>query len=299
MELSYFNIQKFCIHDGPGIRTTVFLKGCPLKCRWCHNPEARLAEPQLMFFKERCTSCGRCVGFCDARKIDESGRLFFDRSLCTLCGKCVEKCFNFANEIVGKTASCDEILAEVLKDKHFYDSSGGGMTISGGEPSAQPAAVLELIEKAKEKGINSAIETCGSGSVDFYKKANELGSIFLYDIKGIDPEKHLQNTGVTTDRIHKNLKYLLESNAKVIIRMPLIPTMNDSDDDLELLKEFLSNIKDKILYAEIMPYHNLGVEKSRRLGKTQIDDIPNGKPFAKQWQEILSKSGAIVKISGE
>lgn len=299
MDLSYFNIQKFCIHDGPGIRSTVFLKGCPLKCKWCHNPESQAVKPELLFFKDRCTSCGRCIGFCDARKMSVSGELVFDRSRCTLCGKCVERCFNFVNEIVGKTASTDDILAEVAKDKHFYENSGGGMTVSGGEPSAQPKAVLELIEKAKASGINSAIETCGSGNIEFYQKANELGSIFLFDIKGIDPKKHLENTGVSTERIHKNLEYLLENNAKVIIRMPIIPTMNDSDNDLELLKNFLASIKEKIMYAEIMPYHNLGVEKSRRLGKEQEDNIPNGNPFAKQWQEILLKSGAVVKISGE
>jgi len=299
MNLSYFNIQKFCIHDGPGIRTTVFLKGCPLKCKWCHNPESQETGPELLFIKDRCTSCGRCLGFCAARKMSPSGEIIYDRSRCVLCGNCIQRCFNFANEIVGKTASVDESLAEVVKDKHFYESSGGGMTVSGGEPSAQPDAVLELIRKAKENGVDSAIETCGSGSHEFYKQANELDCIFLFDIKGIDSKKHLENTGVPTDKIHKNLEYLLENNAKVIIRIPLIPTMNDSEMDLELLKEFLYNIKDKIMYAEIMPYHNLGVEKSRRLGKSQKDDIPNGKPFAKKWQEILSKSGATVKVSGE
>ena len=182
MTLSYFNIQKFCIHDGPGIRTTVFLKGCPLRCTWCHNPESQKTKPELLFWANKCTACGRCVGLCDARSISTEGKLVLNRRNCTACGKCVEKCFHFANALRGQTGSVEEILREVAKDKPFYDTSGGGLTISGGEPSAQPEAVLALIEQAKDRGIGSAIETCGFGSTDFYRRCAELGVLFLFDI---------------------------------------------------------------------------------------------------------------------
>ncbi len=298
MTLSYFNIQKFCIHDGPGIRTSVFLKGCPLRCSWCHNPESQKSKPQLLFSESKCTACGRCIGLCDARSISPEGKLIFDRSRCTACGKCVDKCFNFANSLRGQTGEVDDILHEVVKDKPFYDTSGGGMTVSGGEPSAQPEAVIELIEKAKDEGVSSAIETCGFGPAEFYRRCAELGVLFLYDIKGIDPEKHKKNTGVDTKVIHENLDMLIGMNARIIIRMPLIPGHNDTDEDLRLLAAFLREKANGIDHAEIMPYHNLGNEKRRNLGMEADDSIPDGKGFTNRWLAFLGESGVEVKVSG-
>lgn len=298
MTLSYFNIQKFCIHDGPGIRTTVFLKGCPLKCKWCHNPESQKVAPELLFSESKCTACGRCIGLCDARTITSDGKLIYDREKCAVCGKCTKKCFNYANDVKGQTGEVDDILHEVAKDKPFYKTSGGGMTVSGGEPSAQPSAVIELIEKAKEMEISSAIETCGSGSEAFYRRMAELDVLFLFDIKGIDPEKHFENTGFEASRIHKNLDMLIEMGARIIIRMPLIPYVNDTDNDLRLLCEFLRERRDGIEYAEIMPYHRLGVEKRRNLGMDADDSIPDGKAFTNRWVSFLEDSGVTIKVSG-
>lgn len=299
MNLSYFNIQKFCIHDGPGIRSTVFLKGCPLDCIWCHNPESKNVAPEIMFTARKCTSCGRCLEFCPARTITSEGELIYDRSKCELCGKCTQKCFNNANSMCGKTESIEEIFAQVKKDKPFYETSGGGMTVSGGEPAMQAEAVLELIKMAKAEGITSAMETCGFGDSSFFRRAAELGVLFLFDIKGVDREKHKVNTGVYPDVIHKNLDMLLDMGAKVVIRLPMIPGKNDSDEDLELLVKFLSERKDKVDHADIMPYHEMGRDKITSLGKEAYDPIPAGKPFADGWREKLKASGVEIKVSGE
>lgn len=299
MKLNYFNIQKFCLHDGPGIRTTVFLKGCPIRCLWCHNPESQRIERELMFAASKCTSCGLCVGYCDARHIDpETHRLVYEREKCTVCGKCAEVCPHRVNSVRGKTDDTDAILAEVMKDIHYYETSGGGMTVSGGEPAMQPDGVLELIEKAKSKGVVTAIETCGVGSREFYTRAADMDCIFLFDLKGIDDEKHKANTGVGVEKIHANLDYLLERGARVIARIPLIPAYNDSAKDLELMRDFLAARADKLDHAEIMPYHALGVEKRRNLGREADDSIPEGRKFAEKWRETLAQSGVEVLISG-
>ncbi len=298
MTLSYFNIQRFCLHDGDGIRTTVFLKGCPLNCVWCHNPESKNSEKELLFNLDKCTLCGRCLDVCRARKFSDDNKMIFNRRQCSACGKCVEKCFSSANNLCGRTDTLENILKEIKKDKSFYETSGGGMTVSGGEPAIQAEEVLELIRMAKDEGISATIETCGFGDSGFFCNAAELDAVFLYDIKGIDREKHKENTGVYPDIIHKNLDMLLDMGARVIIRLPLIPPKNDSSADLALLCEFLSERKNLIEYAEIMPYHELGRDKTISLGGA-YDPLPSGKPFAKEWQKTLSSSGVEIKISGK
>ncbi len=299
MILHYFNIQKFCLHDGPGIRTNVFLKGCPLRCLWCHNPESQNPYPELLFAAKKCTGCGRCLGLCEARSMDaETGRIRYDRTKCTVCGRCEAVCPHYVNTRKGQSAEVDEILRQVAQDIPFYNTSGGGMTVSGGEPAAQPEGVLELIEKAGGLGIRSAMETCGIGTADFYRRAAELGCLFLYDIKGIDPEKHKRNTGVGVEKIHANLDALTARGASVVIRMPLVPGYNDSEEDLRLLADFLRARKGGYDYAEIMPYHDLGVEKLRSLGREADGSIPGGRAFAARWKEALDASGAEIRISG-
>ena len=299
MELTYFNIQKFCIHDGPGIRTAVFLKGCPLDCLWCHNPESKSCVPEIMFYKHKCSSCGRCLEFCPARTITDKGELIYDRSKCELCGKCTEKCYNTANSLCGKTDDLDFILKEVKKDVPFYKTSGGGMTVSGGEPAMQSKAVIELVRMAKEEGIESVIETSGFGEREFFMSLHELGATFFFDIKGIDREKHKINTGVYTDVIHKNLDALIAVGAKIVLRLPMIPGKNDSEEDLVLLRDFIAERKDGIMYAEIMPYHELGRDKNTAVGRDVYDPIPAGKEFAPKWREFLSESGVEIRVSGE
>lgn len=292
-----FNIQKFCIHDGDGIRTCVFLKGCPLRCIWCHNPESLDKTPNLSFNKPKCSSCGRCLPACSARVI-ENGTLKLLREKCVMCGKCEEVCLNDANEIIGKEMTVTEILDQVIKDKIFYDTSGGGITITGGEPSYQPHFTLELLTLSKEAGISLAIETCGIGSRDFYEKAADLCTTFLFDIKCIDPLRHKELTGADNAHIIENLQHLMDRGADIIIRLPLVPDCNDSDEDIEKLSNFLNKHKGRYRYAEIMPYHTLGVGKSENIGTTPsyIHDNASEDDISR-WLSLFASHGTDVKVS--
>lgn len=292
-----FNIQKFCIHDGDGIRTCVFLKGCPLKCIWCHNPESLDKSPTLSFNKQKCSSCGRCLAVCSARTI-ENNTLKIDREKCVKCGKCTEICVCNANEIIGKEISALEVIKEVLKDKIFYDTSGGGITVTGGEPSYQPDFTLELLSLAKNEGISLAVETCGIGPRDFYKKAAELGTTFLFDIKCIDPIRHRKLTGSDNAHILSNLNYLMSRGSDIIIRLPMIPDCNDSDEDIAMLSEFLNKNKGRYRYAEIMPYHTLGIGKSEKIGAASAytRESANDDEITR-WCSLFDSHGTDIKIS--
>lgn len=292
-----FNIQKFCIHDGDGIRTCVFLKGCPLRCIWCHNPESLDKSPSLSFNKQKCSSCGRCLSQCFARTI-ENDTLKIDREKCIKCGKCVSACLNDANEIIGKEMTTKEVFDEVMKDKMFYDTSGGGLTVSGGEPSYQPDFTLELLRLSKDAGISLAIETCGIGSREFYEKVADLGATFLFDIKCIDPVRHKALTGADNSHIMVNLKYLMDRGADIIIRLPLIPDCNDSDEDIAKLSDFLNQNKGRYRYAEIMPYHTLGIGKSEKLGTTAtyIHDSASDDEISR-WTSLFNSHNIDIKVS--
>lgn len=289
------NIQRYCTDDGPGIRTTVFLKGCPLRCKWCHNPETHLPHPQLMQRNNKCFSCGKCIDICpsNCRKLNTEG-ITVNRSDCILCGKCADICPASACEICGKEMTADEVLETVLKDKVYYDTSKGGMTVSGGECALFPEFSLSLIKLAKENGINSAIETSGYGDKSFFDSANKLGVTFLYDLKEMNKEKHKQLCGKDNELILSNLLFLFENNADVIIRMPLIPGVNDDDDDLTLLYNFLSEHKDKFRYAQIMPYHSMGIGKSEALSKESFhidEELSNNKCASshERWKSYLKE----------
>mgnify|MGYP003303940463 CR=1 FL=1 len=292
-----FNIQKFCLHDGDGIRTCVFLKGCPLRCIWCHNPEGLQKSPTLSFNKEKCTLCGKCLAVCSSRAI-EAHEMKINRETCSGCGKCAEVCLSDVNEVLGKEMTAREVLAEIIKDKMFYESSGGGLTVTGGEPSFQPDFTLELLTLAKKEGISLAIETCGMGSRDFYKKALELGTTFLYDIKSIDPIRHKALTGADNTLILSNLKYLFDNNADVIIRLPLIPDCNDSDEDISALADFLKEYEGRYRYAEIMPYHALGTGKAEKIGTApQYTNQNATNEQISRWKALFASHGIDIKIS--
>ena len=292
-----FNIQKFCIHDGDGIRTCVFLKGCPLRCIWCHNPESLDKAPTLSFSKQKCSSCGRCLEGCYARTI-ENGTLNIDRKKCIRCGKCAEICLCDANEIIGKEVTASEVLDEVLKDKIFYDTSGGGITVTGGEPSFQPDFTLELLSLAKNAGVSLAVETCGIGPREFYEKAADFGTTFLYDIKCIDPVLHRKLTGSDNAHIISNLKYLMGRGADIIIRLPMIPDCNDSDGDIALLASFLNENKTHYRYAEIMPYHTLGTGKSEKAGIVSAYARENAcDDEISRWCSLFASHGTDVRVS--
>lgn len=277
MNGTIFNIQRFCINDGPGIRTTVFLKGCPLKCIWCHNPESQAREPEIMFYKDKCTKCGNCVNV----TVNDSDFV----------------CINDAKEICGKEISSDEVIKEVLKDEIFYQNSGGGITISGGEPFYQFDFSLELVKKAKENGLHTAIETCGFVKNSNLKKIAEFVDLFLYDYKETNSEKHKNFTGVDNTVIIDNLSFLNNINKDVILRCPIIKGCNDRREHFEGIAEIANRYKN-ILHIEIEPYHSLGEGKYSALGKNvQKFSVANEEEKKEYLLSVQKNSFKKVKFS--
>lgn len=244
-----FDIQKFSTIDGPGIRTTVFFKGCNLRCAWCHNPESQLQQKQLMFYKNKCTDCGKCREKCR-----------YNGNECFLCGDCTVYCPTHAREIVGKEWTVDEVFEEIDSDKIFYNTSGGGVTFSGGECMLQIDFLLELLKKCHENGIHTAIDTAGNIPFEYFERIIPYTDLFLYDVKLIDNDKHKQFTGVSNNWILENLKKLLISGASVWVRIPIIPGVNDSITEMRAVKGFFDSVS-KPERVELLPYHAMGESK--------------------------------------
>lgn len=265
-----FNIQKFCINDGPGIRTTVFVKGCPLNCAWCHNPESKNSEPELLYDKNKCTMCGKCADVCPNNCHSfENGEHTIDREKCIRCGKCAEFCYFQALEMAGNVMDSDEVLKEVLKDKAFYETSGGGLTVSGGEPMLHFDFTYELLKKAKEEGLHTAMETCGFAPEEKYIKIAEVTDLFLFDFKLWDADLHKKYIGADNSLILKNLEMLNEIGASIILRCPIIPTINDNSEHFKAIADTANRLKN-VLEINIEPYHPLGENKNQKLGKESI-----------------------------
>lgn len=289
MTAEIFNIQRFCLHDGDGIRTAVFFKGCPLSCLWCHNPEGQSPARQLMYHSSKCTGCGACL--CAARVL-ENGKIRLDREKCTLCAKCVSACLAGANEICGKSAEVAEIFEEVLKDLPFYGVAGG-MTLSGGEPLMQPKAAAQLLSLAKNAGIGTVIETSGAVGRSAFEMTLEYNPQYYYDIKAIDPQKHKKLCGKDNTQILENLEFLFSREADIVLRLPLIPGLNDSEKDLEALSVFLRENEPYYKRAEIMKYHSFGLSKAAALSKeyTAPKDSADASD-AEKWLNRLMANGA-------
>lgn len=269
-----FNIQKYNMYDGPGVRTLVFFQGCPLRCKWCSNPEGMERRPRLMFKAANCVNCGACVKACPQgiHKINAQGVHEVDRELdrkCIGCRKCVEVCLQNALNVVGEEKTISELLEIVLEDQSFYETSGGGVTLGGGEVLMQPEAAANLLMVCKREGINTAIETCGHAKLDDVLKVAEFVDLFLFDIKHLDTNRHAELTGVHNERILKNLETLLQNRYNVKIRMPLLKGINDSKEELEQVAKFLQPYKDYKNFkgVDLLPYHKLGVNKYQQLGK--------------------------------
>lgn len=259
-------IETFSVHDGPGIRSVVFLKGCPLRCRWCHSPETRLPVREILFRKEKCVLCGACSAVCprDCRKIS-GGRHVFDRSGCIGCGLCAERCPANALRITGKEMTVRQVLDAISGYKMFYDESGGGMTISGGEPLFQPEFTGALLKEAARRGISGCVETCGHGDYADLKLWIPYTKKFLYDYKATDPERHRELTGVDNRTILANLKRLNDAGADITLRCPLIPGVNDSPDHLLGIARTADRLKN-IRAVDLEPGNPLTAGKYEQLG---------------------------------
>ena len=291
-----FNIQKFCVNDGPGIRTTVFIKGCPLNCIWCHNPESKSRREEIMFDPSKCIFCGKCTRECQNHKLSECMHTYV-REGCTVCGRCAELCLTGAIEKVGYSKESGEIINEVLKDEPFYKNSGGGMTLSGGEPMAQFEFTLDLLKKAKENNLHVCMETCGYAPLERYLEAAQYVDIFLFDYKISDPSDHKKYTGVSNELILSNLMALDKIGARIVLRCPIIPGINDNEGHFKKIGE-LANSLLNVIEVNVEPYHPLGESKSEKLGKEYLlsgVEFPSADESEKWINEISSYTNVPVK----
>lgn len=298
-----FNIQSFCIHDGPGIRTTVFLKGCPLRCLWCQNPESHSSNPQLMFYSSKCSNCNLCVPFCPNHAINPSDCSPFpitDRNICTNCGKCAQVCPTGARELVGSYLSVDEVYQRVAADKLFLIESGGGLTVSGGEALKHPQFVSSLCYISQHNGINTAIETSGFASRSVIDFVFEHVNLALYDIKHMDSDMHQKLTGVPNERILDNLKHIYNKlSIPVVVRIPVIPGFNSSCENMEAVSKFVKQQLSQEVEINLLPYHRLGDSKweSLNLPQKQLIEIPSN-DLLTSLGKIIESYGLTVKIGG-
>ncbi len=261
-----FNIQRFSVNDGPGIRTTVFLKGCPLHCKWCHNPESISPDAQLILRSDRCIRCGDCFALCKNHAVRRvEGGFATVRDLCVECGECVEVCNAEAREIAGKEMSKADVMKEVEKDVIFYEQSGGGASFSGGEPLLQHEFLLSILKACKERGIHTVVDTTGFTSPELLKKVSKFVDLFLFDLKTLDDQKHREYIGVSNSLILSNLKRLAEWNKEVIVRIPIIPEVNDDLIGIGAAGAFVASLGN-VSEIHLLPYHTIGVEKYKRLG---------------------------------
>jgi len=288
-----FDLQKFSIHDGPGIRTTVFLKGCPLRCLWCHNPESQSEGPEISFAPSKCIGCGWCLKACPKGcHRSEGGAHVFDRGACVHCGLCAKECYAGALELVGRSAEVSEVIEEVMKDKVFYESSGGGMTLSGGEPFMQPKFAAELLSEAKARGLHCCVETCGFASWSVIEPVLKNVDLFLFDVKETDPAKHEEFAGVPLKPILENLERLDKAGASIVLRCPTIPGLNDRPERFHAIAE-LSMRLHGVQRIDVLPYHPLGVSKSERFGLAarHSDSSFPSQETVKSWvDEIASRT---------
>ncbi len=292
-------IERFAIHDGPGIRTTVFLKGCPLRCTWCHSPESQLLQPEFMPRPERCVRCMGCNTVCPhhaVRPAAEGGPVAPEA--CDTCGACAEACPTGARELVGRTMSVDALMAEIERDRIFYDESDGGVTFSGGEPLMQPAFLREIVFACRTSGIHVAVDTCGHADTGALVDVARDTDLFLFDLKMMDEERHRAYTGASNVRILQNLERLAAIHDNILVRFPFIPGVNDDDENVREMGAFLASLK--LTRVDVLPYHRAGIAKYDRLQRPyQLPDTqPPSTDQVTHAVRLLESCGLIVRPGG-
>lgn len=279
MKAVIFDIERNSFVDGPGIRTTVFFKGCNLRCAWCHNPESQSFSPQMMYYRDKCTGCGKCKQVCK-------------NETCTLCGRCTFFCPADARKVCGKEYTVEEVFSEVVKDKAFYDNSDGGVTFSGGECMMQVDFLVEILKKCKENGIHTAVDTAGHVPFASFEKIIPYTDMFLYDVKIFDPGKHKEYVGVSNELILDNLKKLLALGARTWVRIPIMKDVNDSLEEMQKIKAFFeeNGMPEKV---ELLPYHAMGENKYLAIGKEVTRfQVPDENRMM-QLKEIYAKNDSV------
>jgi pyruvate formate lyase activating enzyme len=297
-----YDIQGFSLQDGPGIRTTVFLKGCPLRCAWCHSPESQHFYTQLSWMSVRCIGaekCGKCLKACSRGAISPGKRtqhaatkeniqlIRIDRSICNDCGECVALCTPKALSLCGADYTPDELLQRLLKDRPFYEHSGGGVTVSGGEPLSQPEFLFQLLKRLREGGIHTALDTSGYAPYEAIECILPYTNLFLYDLKHMDPARHQVATGVSNERILENAERIVKAGGLMQIRVPVIPDFNDTEESIQEIGMFCRSLGSAIAIIQLLPYHNLGVMKYQRLDDSRI--VPEAAPPSDGEIQTLKK----------
>jgi len=297
-----FDIKKFSLHDGPGIRTSIFLKGCPLSCAWCHNPEGISSDRQLTYRADRCIECGSCHDICPEQAIHRSadGKFLITLQDCDYCGLCADECATGARELIGREMTPADLMVEILKDVTFYDESQGGVTFTGGEPLLQVGFLGRMLEECQRAGIHTAVDTTGLVAPKALAKVRDRVGLFLYDLKLMDEGRHREFTGVSNKLILANLRRLSAAGSEITVRVPVIPGINDDTANIALTGEFVSSLAGTH-QVEILPYHNTAIEKYGRLGLEY--SLPAGMlATGESMDEIaaqLSGFGLQVTIGGQ
>jgi pyruvate formate lyase activating enzyme len=293
------DIQRFSVHDGPGIRTTVFLKGCGLRCAWCHNPETLRPGPELQVLPDRCIGCGRCLDACPSgARSKEGGEMCHRRDLCKACGRCAAVCAPGALVMVGREMETAEVLAEVLEDAPFYRNSGGGMTLSGGEPLFQPEFSVDLLKGAKAAGVHTAVETGLAATWDRVEALLPHADLFMVDLKLMDPAGHRRWTGASNEGILENARRLSGEARALLVRTPVVPGVNDDPASIAAIAEFVKDLPSRVAY-ELLPYHPLGAGKYRSLGiERRFDGAASPSPgLMEALAGEAARRGVIVKVA--
>ena len=293
-----FDIKRYAIHDGPGIRTTLFLKGCPLRCVWCHNPESLAYRPEVGFYREKCVACGTCASVCPESAIRmKDGIPETERSRCTGCFACADACPADARTGYGALREVGELAGKLLQDRAFFENSGGGVTISGGEPLCQIDFVVEVLQGLKANGIHTALDTTGFAPWETVERTTPYVDLYLYDLKHMDSAKHKATVAVPNERIKENAQKLAQAGKKLQVRIPVIPRFNEDEENIRATAEFCVGLGDAVEVVQLLPYHNMGVMKYLRIsdGKPLEATPPSDEKMA-HLRDIMASYGLNVTI---